>query len=297
TVFALLNDFRKVREWAPFSADDPNARLTIGDVLSGEGATMSWSGQLIGEGRQTIVQSVPHERIAIDVDTGDGREATSVFDLTRREAGTALSWTWQSDYGFNLFGRYFALLQDRIRGPTMERDLARLGELAGNLPRADWGDLEIERIVVEAEDIAYITTRSLPRADAISAAMNNSFFDIYDFIDRHGLARAGAPMSITRTFSGSELVFDAAIPVRGLTDDTPRTENAVKIGETYAGTLIRVRHTGSYATLGRTHDKIAAYLAATGIERNGDAWESYVSDPGRTDASGLHTYIYYPVRN
>ena len=102
-------------------------------------------------------------------------------------------------------------------------------------------------------------------------------------------------MSITRTFRGSALVFDAAIPVRGLTAATPRNERAVKIGETYAGSVIRAKHIGSYGSLGQTHDKIAAYLAAVGIQRNGDAWESYVSDPTRTVESELLTYIYYPI--
>ena len=69
----------------------------------------------------------------------------------------------------------------------------------------------------------------------------------------------------------------------------------VRIGETYSGPAIRVRHKGSYRTLGTTHGKIAAYLAALGIKRAGDAWESYVSDPTRVPESELVTYIYYPI--
>ena len=72
---------------------------------------------------------------------------------------------------------------------------------------------------------------------------------------------------------------------------------SVRIGKSYEGPVIRVKHTGSYRGLGRTHDKIAAYMAARGLQRNGDAWESYISDPGRTDESGLLTYVYYPIRN
>ena len=103
--------------------------------------------------------------------------------------------------------------------------------------------------------------------------------------------------SITRAFSGSDLVFDAAIPVRGLTGDAPRTENAVKIGKTYAGPVIRVKHIGSYGRLGETHARITSYLAALGIGRNGAAWESYVSDPTRVAENELITYVYYPIRN
>ena len=297
TVHALINDPRLALDWSPITDTDPNARLTFSGPPRGVGATVSWQGQVIGQGRRTIVESDPFHRIVYRVDAAGGRDTRSTFELEPAEDGTRLSWTWERAYGFNLPGRYFALLQDRIRGPALERDLDRLAGLAGNLPRADFSKLDVEDMLVDAMDIAYITTRSAPESGAISAAMSDAFFDILGYIDRHGLSEAGPPLSITRAFSGSDLVFDAAIPVRGLNDNAPRTENAVKIGKTYEGSVIRVRHTGAYASLGQTHEKIAAYLAARGIARNGDAWEAYVSDPRRTDESGLLTYIYYPVRN
>ena len=64
---------------------------------------------------------------------------------------------------------------------------------------------------------------------------------------------------------------------------------------TYAGNVIRVRHVGPYQGLGATHGKIAAYLAALGIERAGPAWESYVSDPTQVAEDELVTYVYYPI--
>jgi effector-binding domain-containing protein len=126
--------------------------------------------------------------------------------------------------------------------------------------------------------------------------MGKAYFEILTFIDQHDLHDAGAPMSITRTFSGSELVFDAAIPVRGVTETTPRDGTGVKLGKTYGGPVIRVRHVGSYRDLNATHRKISAYLAALGIARNGAAWESYVSDPGNTPEAELLTYVYYPIK-
>jgi effector-binding domain-containing protein len=91
------------------------------------------------------------------------------------------------------------------------------------------------------------------------------------------------------------LRFDSAIPIRGVTDVTPREKSGVRIGRTYSGSVIRVKHLGSYRTLSETHRKIAAYLAALGIERNGDSWESYVSDPTKTVEAEIVTYIYYPI--
>jgi len=296
TIFALLNDFRQVSKWSPALDGDPNARIVINGPARGVGASIYWDGHIIGEGRQTIIDSVPYERLTAQLELGDQAPATATFTLSAEAGMTRVVWLHDSDHGFNLVGRYFGLLQGSIVGTEQDEGLSRLKELAENLPRGDFSDIEIEQIVVEAADIAYLRTTSIPEATAISEAMGDAYFSILNFIDEYGLDDAGAPLSITRTFSGSELVFDAAIPVRGLNAATPRTGKAVKIGTTYAGPVIRVKHVGSYRTLARTHDKIAAYLAALGIQRNGDAWESYISDPIRTDEADLLTYVYYPIR-
>lgn len=297
TVFALLNDFRQMEKWSPKADEDPNARIEFAGPPRGVGASIAWSGQIVGQGRQLITESSPFDSVVTIVDLGDGKEATVSFRLEEIDSMTRVFWSWERDYGWNIAGRYFGIMLNGIIGTDFEQGLASLGDLAERLPRADFSDLKVEQIVVEAIDIAYLRTTSIPQATAISEAMGDSYFEILSFIDRFDLQEAGAPMSITRTFSGSELVFDAAIPVRGLTTATPREERAVKIGATYEGPVIRVRHIGSYGTLGQTHDKIAAYLAAVGIERNGDAWESYISDPTRISESELLTYVYYPIRN
>ena len=297
TIFALLNDFRQVMKWSPLLDGDPNAQIEISGPPRGVGASINWDGLIIGQGEQTIIESVPYERVTAELEPADRAPATATFTLASEDDMTRVVWRHESDYGFNLVGRYFGLLQDWIIGPEQEDGLTRLKALAENLPRADFTDIEIEQIVVEASDIAYLRTTSIPEATAISEAMGAAYFSVLSFIDEYGLDDAGAPLSITRTFSGSELVFDAAIPVRGLSATTPRADRSVKIGRTYAGPVIRVKHIGPYRTLGRTHDKIAAYLAALGIERNGDAWESYISDPIRTDEADLLTFVYYPIRH
>jgi len=296
-VFALLNDFRWVSEWTTRTADDPNARTDISGPLRGVDAVLAWGGAIAGTGSERIVASEPYRRVETVIDLGDGRDTRSVFELQDDSATTTLHWTWERRYGMNLLGRYFAFFLEGIVGETMDEELVRLGELAEGLPRADFADLQAEQFFEEGREIAYRRTTSFPEATAISEAMGNAFFEILNFIDRHGLEEAGAPLSITRTFSGSELVFDAAIPVRGIGEDTPASDGGVNLGATYEGPVIRVRHIGPYSTLGRTHDKIVAYLAAMRLTRNGDAWEVYVSDPTRTDESELLTYIFYPVEN
>ena len=294
-VFALLNDFRWVAEWSLKTADDPNARTDISGPPRGLAASRTWEGTIAGRGSETITISEPHSRVETRITGDGGRAATSAFHITAAGTTTSVTWTYVRDYGFNLAGRYFGLFLSVIVGTTMEQELARLASLAKSLPAVGFADLEVDRMFVEAQEIAYRRTSSFPEATAISEAMGDAYFEILRFMDRFGLAENGAPMSITRNFSGSELVFDAAIPVRNISADTPASADNVSLGATYEGPAIRVRHIGPYSALGRTHDKIAAYLAAMRLARNGDAWESYVSDPTRTEESELQTYIYYPV--
>lgn len=295
TVFALLNDFHQVNKWSPWIEADANARVDILGPRRGVGATIVWDGNIVGHGSQMITESVPFERVGTALDFGDQGKANAVFNLSETDNITEVVWTFTMEFGFNLVRRYIGLMLGGTIGEDYEKGLSNLKSMAEGLPKADFSDVEIEQMVVEATDIAYLPTASIPEATAISDAIGKAYFNILSFIDKNNLQEAGAPILISRAFSGSEIRFDAAIPVRGITDGTPRSGDTVKLGTTYEGPVIRVKHIGSYGKLGSTHDKIAAYLAALGIERNGDAWESYVSDPTRTDEAALLTYVYYPI--
>ncbi len=296
TVFAQVNDFRRFTLWAPWAETDPNARFIYSGNSRGEGATVTWDGAVIGSGMQTIVESRPFDYVGIVMNPGEPGEARSWFRLAPGTGTTIIHWGFEANYGMNVVGRYFAAMLGSVVARDYQAGLENLKQLAESLPAADFSDLDVEHLVVEPVDIAFLPTVSRPEPSAMSEAMGEAYFRILSFIDENGLEDAGAPLSITRGFRGAELVFDSAIPVRGLDDDTPRDGAGVKIGKTYGGVVIRVRHVGSYRELGATHRKIAAYLAALGIERNGDAWESYVSDPGKVAEDDLVTLIFYPIR-
>lgn len=296
TVFALVNDFRRFTLWAPWGDTDPNARFIYSGNIRGAGATVTWDGAILGSGTQTITESRPFEYVGIAISPGEPGEARSWFRLEPGVGTTIVHWGFEADYGINIVGRYFASMLGGVVARDYEAGLAGLKELAESLPRGDFSDIDIEHLVVEPVQIAYLPTHSLPEPTATADALGKAYFEILSFIDEHGLQDAGAPLSITRTFVGAELLFDAGIPVRGVTDATPTDGAGVKIGSTYGGPVIRVRHVGPYRNLATTHRKITAYLAALGIERNGSAWESYVSDPAKVAETDLLTYVYYPVR-
>lgn len=297
TVFALVNDFHRLTLWSPWIETDPNARIIYSGPDRGVGATMTWDGTIIGSGTQTITESRPFEYVSSIINSAEASESRTGFDLSGQDGVTTITWSFERDHGYNLVGRYFSSILGSVVRRDYEIGLASLAALAESLPAADFSDIEIEHIVVEAGNIAYLSTSAARDPEAISEALGDAYFEILNFVDKHHLQLAGAPMSITRSFVGAELHFDAAIPVRGVTEATPGNEGGLKIGLSYAGNVIRVKHVGSYRSLGTTHRKIGAYLAALNIERDGDAWESYVSDPTKVAEADLLTYVYYPIRS
>jgi effector-binding domain-containing protein len=297
TVFAQLNDFRRVQLWSPAANIDPNAEFQYSGPARGAGASVNWDGPIAGSGTQTIVESRPYDYVSTLVNAGEPGEARTWFELEPAAGGTRLRWGFEHDYGFNLVGRYVGLFLTGIVRREYARGLEQLAALAEGLPAADFSDLEIERVRVEPREIAYESRQSAPDAASLSRALGAAYFDILNFMAAHELAAAGPPLSIARQYRGSRLAFDAGIPVTGVSADTPREENSVRLGRMDGGDALRVAHTGSYRSLAATHRKIAAYLAALGIERDGDSWESYVSDPAIVPEAELLTYVYYPVRD
>lgn len=293
TVFVLANDSSRVVEWSPWIG--PAAEVDVVEE-AGLPRSLRWEAGRVGEGWLTFVESAPWERVTTVVVPGDGGQLQSTMLIEKQGEGSRVRWTVEASFGINLPARYAGLWFDSGTGEALDRGLGELARLAESLPRADWSDIDIERLTVEAQDIAYLTASSRPNAGEISEAMGAAYFDVLGFMDRHDLAEAGPPLSISRRFSGSELVFDAAIPVRGVREETPRVEGGIRLGKTWDGPVVRGRHIGSYRTLSETHEKIAAWLAVHGIARTGYAWESYVSDPTRTPETELVTDVYYPIK-
>jgi effector-binding domain-containing protein/uncharacterized protein YndB with AHSA1/START domain len=290
TVFALVADARRAAQWSPWAEGAADARFT--GPPAGVGATFTWTGEQ--PGRWRVVQAEPASRLEAALEL-DGAPGTSHVELVPVEGGTRVRWRVELDLGYDLAARWAAIFSLDSLDERLDAGLAALATLAETLPRADFGGLAVEQLTVESMPVAWRRVRTRPDPAAVSRALGDAFFEILAFMRRHGLTETGPPLAASRAFEGPELALDAGIPVGNVTAATPRAEGNIRLGESHAGPAIRVTHRGSYATLVETHRRIAAWLAAYGVARAGDAWEVYVSDPARTPEAERVTLIYYPV--
>ena len=132
-VFGLVNDFHQWAPWSPWGKLDPNMKLTYDGPAAGVGASYFWTGNdKVGEGRMTITESVPSERIVIKLEFLKPWEATSVTTFTFAPQGDSTQVTWVMDGTNNFVTKAFSLFMnmDSMIGKDFELGLAQLKSTA-----------------------------------------------------------------------------------------------------------------------------------------------------------------------
>jgi len=297
-VFAQVNGFGHFNDWSPFVAVIPDATYTLEGPDFGVGAKITWevTGPKPEVGGQTIVASTPYDRVDTELDLGPQGSAQSAFLLQPENGGTRLTWTFDTDFGLDIPGRYWGLLLDRQLGPLFAQGLSNLKRRAEALPKVDWSNIEIELAVVPSTTIAYSTGSSGPDPTEISAALAATYGRVLSFVSTNGLQLAGQPLAITNYWDDRGWGFDAGIPVSGTPNRGAGPDSPVRMGETYGGRVVHAVHVGPYSELEKTYKKIEAFMVAHSLENNGRPWEVFVSDPGNVPETELVTEVYYPVK-
>ena len=296
TVFAQLDDFRRFQLWSPWADIAPDVTtIEFEGPRRGVGAIMRWQSESpeVGSGSQTIVESVPYERVVTALVFDEFGENGAGYDLVATGASTEVTWWLDQDHGMNPASRIIGSMLDGMVGPSYERGLDRLKTLAESLPADDFGELDVSRVTVEPAQWIVRSTAAAPTAEAISTALGAAYLEVLSAIEATAsLDRDGRPIRIDRGIASGEVRFDAAIPVVG--EGAP-TSTTVDLREGYAGPALMARHIGPYTELQVTHDALRAYAAALGYAAAGDLWERYVGEPGAVAESELLTEVYLPV--
>jgi effector-binding domain-containing protein len=181
-------------------------------------------------------------------------------------------------------------------GKDFEKGLAGLKKFAEGLPKADFAGLPVEAASVEPVTVAYVPTSSAKDEAAMSAAIAKAYGEVGAFMKAQKLNQAGAPITIDTGASDTGYLFDAAIPVGRVPDKPVPPDSRVQLKQTYGGKVLKIALRGPYSQIPATYDKIVAYIAAHGIETNGNSWNEFANDPTTVKGSEVLTNIYFPIK-
>ena len=130
TIYPHLLSFTRFNTWSPWAKLDPDATYAFTGPSEGVGAKMCWSGdEKVGQGCQEIVEATAPRRVVTTLDFGDEGTGQATFTLAEAEAGTEVTWSFETDLGLNPLARYMGLMMDGFIGPDYERGLANLKEV------------------------------------------------------------------------------------------------------------------------------------------------------------------------
>ncbi|MEJ2084280.1 MAG: SRPBCC family protein [Acidobacteriota bacterium] len=298
TVFVLINGFKNFNRWSPWYARDPNAEFSYEGPEQGVGARMTWASVEtdLGSGSQEIVDSKPSELVRTHLDFGQRGTAEATFELRAVDGGTEVTWGFDTEFGWDLMGRYYGLFIDRLVGTDYEQGLEGLKEFAESLPAADWSDLNLQIVTVDPVVMAYSDGVSSWDEAEMAQALGAAYSRVRAFMSAHELEQSGPPVAVTRLATEDMWHFEAGIPLQEGLESQPAGETEVFIRETYGGRVIRAIHVGSHEGLRQTLEKVDAYIAAYDLSKTGNLWHEWVSDRGSTSVDRLITNVCVPIR-
>lgn len=137
-LFSMVNDFHHWPKWSPWEKLDPAMKKEFSGAPRGTGAIYSWTGNDdVGEGRMTITESQPYQRVGIQLEFLKPFTATNqtTFVLSPARGGTAITWAMEGTNDF--MGKAFSLFMDMDAtvGKDFESGLTSLKTLAENETR------------------------------------------------------------------------------------------------------------------------------------------------------------------
>ena len=131
-VFELLDSPEGWQRWTAW----PDSGLVRAGPAHGPGAMMAWRDQELGSGSFRIVESVPAQRVAYEVQVGEGSmRADGTITLASEREGVRITWRETGDLGRNPLMGYWALSMDRAQSAELVKSLDRLAALLSDSVR------------------------------------------------------------------------------------------------------------------------------------------------------------------
>jgi hypothetical protein len=137
--FAQVNDFHKWEAWNPWVGIDPAMKQAYEGAPAGEGAVYTWAGNgEVGQGRMTLTESRPAERIRIRMEFLKPFSATSTAEFTFTPEGdrTAVTWSMTGTNNFMAKAVHLVMDMDEMIGGQFEKGLARMKAVVEAAPRS-----------------------------------------------------------------------------------------------------------------------------------------------------------------
>lgn len=129
----LVTDMNAWLKWNPWSAMEPDQKVTLSDPAVGKGAWYTWEGAKTGTGKLAIVDVVDGQKVveSLEFTAPMQSTATVTFSFVPEGEGTKVVWTYD-EANIAFMGKAAGLVMDMdgMLGGDFEKGLTALAGLA-----------------------------------------------------------------------------------------------------------------------------------------------------------------------
>jgi effector-binding domain-containing protein len=289
-IFEQVNCFKNWHSWSPWVEYAVNERFEGPEC--GVGAKSLWDDES-GTSSQTITESVEDEFIKTEILFMGTETVWSTWKFELTDEGTKVTWTFKGEAKYPIGRWVSSLFIVPEVGKSYEKGLASLNELTKDmLPKPKFKTGEVSVKDVESQMAVAIKIES--GMQDMSQMMGINFGRLMEFIGTKGAQMSGTPFAVWYQWQDtSKFVYDCAVPVT----NKVQGEGDIHFLNTYKGKVATLDHWGDYSTSGYSWEKLMKYVGDNKLEKNGDPWEVYVTDPGsELDREKWLTVLYFPIK-
>lgn len=125
TVHAYLVDLNQYPKWNPFSEDDPGSVTHVTGM--GLGSTLTWKGDKTGEGKMTVTEIQPADRVRLKLEFYTPMAGEALIGWTTQAVdANKTRMTWTMDENLPYFQRYFGLVMNGAMVKAFDKGLMNL---------------------------------------------------------------------------------------------------------------------------------------------------------------------------
>lgn len=128
-IFPYVNNLQTFHTWSPWRSLDHDTQYDFSGPEHGVGAKMTWQSAQAeaGAGVMQITHSELNRQVTATLNFGGKNTSTTTFGLEPlNDKKTQITWRFNTEFGWDLYGRYIGLLLDSMIGANYETGLAEL---------------------------------------------------------------------------------------------------------------------------------------------------------------------------
>lgn len=254
------------------------------------------AGTAIAEGVTLAeITSAEDNVVTGNVTYADGATGRVTYTVTPQGEGSNVQVKLEQDLGPNPLDRIQALTGGPV-GPLLEAAAANATTDLNALPNATFAGLQYTVVDVAARPFFYVENCSDTDPESVTSIISQAVAAIPPVMATNHLTVAGPLMAVEPRVVNNQYCYQVGYPYTGR---APRALLIGKVGQTPAGSALRVVYTGTEENvIHDVYDPMDALLAAAHLDdpaTRDDDWPTYeVYNDDATQAGGSHNReIYY----